>query len=450
MKQLFKKFQNSLFFLLALLTYFSLFAVYFWIFSFAYPEIIQFTREAAVTLTTYFVAFLFMLNAYGGLDFGKKQTRQMVYSLLLIIFFTDVITYIVIQIINPTIWNIWQFGFFSLRRLAFTFVIQVGLIVLLTYLFNHLYYFLNPPLQTLVIYGTSKRPSKFIKKLQNQKYHYIVAKVLSLEADDLLRTILEYDLIVMYQIPKFDRTRLNEYCYKHKKIVFFTAEVMDVVEFRSSHLLVDDASLFTTNIAEFSFEERILKRTLDILVSVVGLVISSPLWLVFSIAIYLEDKGPIFFSQKRMTKNQKIFNIYKFRSMKMNVENRSVTKDDDRITKVGHLMRKLRVDELPQLINILKGDMSVVGPRAEMIENVDAYTKDLPEFALRLRVKAGLTGYAQIYGRYNTSPKDKLIMDLLYIENFSIFLDIKLILQTLMVFLKIDDSTEGFDEDELE
>ena len=134
----------------------------------------------------------------------------------------------------------------------------------------------------------------------------------------------------------------------------------------------------------------------------------------------------------------------------MNVENRSVTKDDDRITKVGHIMRKLRIDELPQLINILKGDMSVVGPRAEMIENVDAYTKELPEFALRLRVKAGLTGYAQIYGRYNTSPKDKLIMDLLYIENFSIFLDIKLILQTVMVFLKIDDSTEGFDEDDLE
>jgi lipopolysaccharide/colanic/teichoic acid biosynthesis glycosyltransferase len=450
MKQLLRRFQNSIFFILSLAVYFILMGIFFWIFSFAYPEIIGLTREAAVTLTTYVVTFLFMLNAYGGLEFGKKQTRQLVYSILLITLFTDLITYIVIQIINPTIWNIWQFGFFSLRRLAFTFVIQVLVIVVLTYLINHLFYYFNPPKQTLVIYGTAKRPSKFIKKLQNQKYHYIVANVLALESEDLLRKILEYDLIVMYRIPKFDRARLNEYCYKHKKTVYFTAEVMDVVEFRSSHLMVDDASLFTTNIAEFSFEERILKRALDIIVSIIGLVLSSPLWVVFAIAIYLDDKGPIFFTQKRMTKNQRIFNIYKFRSMKLNVENRSVTKDDDRITKVGHIMRKLRVDELPQLINILKGDMSVVGPRAEMIENVEAYTKELPEFALRLRVKAGLTGYAQIYGRYNTSPKDKLIMDLLYIENFSIFLDIKLILQTVMVFLKIDDSTEGFDEDDLE
>jgi lipopolysaccharide/colanic/teichoic acid biosynthesis glycosyltransferase len=223
---------------------------------------------------------------------------------------------------------------------------------------------------------------------------------------------------------------------------------MDVVEFRSRHTLVDDISLFSTNISDFSIEDRILKRLLDIIVSLVGLILTSPFWLVFAILIYREDKGPIFFTQKRMTKNNREFNIIKFRTMKVNVENRSATKNDDRITKIGQFLRKIRMDELPQILNILIGDMSVVGPRPEMLENVEAYTKDMPEFELRLRVKAGLTGYAQIFGKYNTTPKDKLILDLMYIENYSIFLDIKLILQTVMVFLKIDDSTEGFDEED--
>ena len=129
--------------------------------------------------------------------------------------------------------------------------------------------------------------------------------------------------------------------------------------------------------------------------------------------------------------------------MRENVENYSSTAGDDRITKTGRILRKTRMDELPQILNILKGEMSLVGPRPEMLENVYSYTADLPEFEYRLRVKAGLTGYAQIAGKYNTSPRDKLILDLMYIENYSIWKDIKLILQTLIVLFK-SDSTEGF------
>lgn len=138
--------------------------------------------------------------------------------------------------------------------------------------------------------------------------------------------------------------------------------------------------------------------------------------------------------------------VYKFRTMKEEGSyNKSVTSDDDRITKVGKYLRKFRIDELPQFFNILKGDMSVVGPRPEMVENVDKYTAELPEFSYRLRVKGGLTGYAQIAGKYNTSPKDKLVLDLLYIEHYSLWLDFKLILQTVTVLLKASDSTEAFD-----
>jgi len=448
-KKILTKFQNTLVFFLSLFTYVSLMGLFFWIFSYAYPEILQVTREAAVSSITFVITFLFMLNAYGGLDVGEKQTRQIVYSMIIVVFFADIFTYLVIQITNPSIWNIWQFGFFSIRRLVFTFVVQILFIIAMSYISNHVFYFLNPPRKTMIIYGSNKRPNKLIHKLQKQVHKYHINLVMSdIDKNKVFEEILKNDVIVLYNILKEERVEFTEYCYKHKKTVLFNAEIMDVVEFRSRHTLVDDISLFSTNISDFSIEDRILKRLLDIIVSLVGLILTSPFWAIFALLIYMEDKGPVFFTQKRMTKNNREFNIIKFRTMKVNVENRSATKNDDRITKIGHILRKIRMDELPQILNILIGDMSVVGPRPEMLENVEAYTKEMPEFELRLRVKAGLTGYAQIFGKYNTTPKDKLILDLMYIENYSIFLDIKLILQTVMVFLKIDDSTEGFDEED--
>lgn len=447
-KVLLKKFQNTLLFLLSLLTYGALFATYFWIFSFAYPELLKVTREAAVSLITYGLTFILMLNAYGGFDIGEKRTRQIVYALIIVVFFADVFTYIVIQITNPTIWNIWQFGLFSLRRLAFAYVVQVFVVILFAYIGNKLYFLLNKPKKTLIIHDYTTKPNRIVSKIKKNGNKFEITKVMSDQDVQACVAEMEHnDIIILYNVYKEKRTYLNEMSYKLKKTSYFNAEIMDVVEFRSKHMMLDDLSLFTTNISEFSMEDRILKRGLDLAVALVGLILTSPIWMVAAIAIKLEDKGPIFFTQKRMTKNNREFEVIKFRSMKVNVDaNKSATKEDDRITKVGKVLRKIRMDELPQILNILKGDMSVVGPRPEMLANVHKYTEEMPEFELRLRAKAGLTGYAQIYGKYNTSPKDKLILDLMYIENYSIWLDIKLILQTVMVFLKIDDSTEGFDE----
>lgn len=184
---------------------------------------------------------------------------------------------------------------------------------------------------------------------------------------------------------------------------------------------------------------------MDILGAIILLILSIPIYIVIGIAIKIEDKGPILYSQTRLTKDAKEFKIYKFRSMVVDAGNQSAEIDDDRITKVGHVIRKLRIDELPQAINILKGDISLVGPRPESITNIEKYRKELPDFDLRLQVKGGLTGYAQIFGKYNTTPQMKLLLDLKYIEDFSIFEDIKLLLQTLMVFVR-PDSTEGFDQ----
>ena len=155
------------------------------------------------------------------------------------------------------------------------------------------------------------------------------------------------------------------------------------------------------------------------------------------------DGGKVFFKQNRATRGGRIFSVYKLRTMKENVDNYLSVVDDDRITKVGKILRRFRIDEIPQFINVIKGDMSIVGPRPEMLANIFNYTNDLPEFEYRLRVKAGITGYAQIAGKYNTSPRDKLVLDLMYIEEYSFWLDIKLLFQTLIVIFK-KDSTEAF------
>ncbi|MFQ9801583.1 MAG: sugar transferase [Clostridia bacterium] len=191
----------------------------------------------------------------------------------------------------------------------------------------------------------------------------------------------------------------------------------------------------------------VIKRFMDIVLSVVFLLVASPFMLLTAIAIKAYDRGPVFFKQKRCTLNKKVFEIYKFRSMIVDAEKDGIAMPavdhDPRITPIGRFIRKTRLDELPQLFNVLKGDMSIVGPRPERVEHVEAYSREIPEFSYRLKVKGGLTGYAQIMGKYNTSAYDKLKLDLMYIENYSLLLDLKLLFMTVKVmFMK--DSTEGF------
>ena len=167
--------------------------------------------------------------------------------------------------------------------------------------------------------------------------------------------------------------------------------------------------------------------------------------LIFSVCIKLYDGGPVFYKQERLTINGDTFMIYKFRSMRVDSEKdgaRLAMKNDDRITPIGRILRKTHLDELPQILNILKGDMSLVGPRPERKEIAGQYAKEIPEFPFRLKVKAGLTGYAQVYGKYNTTPYDKLKLDLYYIQNYSFFLDLKLILLTVKIIFQ-KENTEG-------
>ena len=196
--------------------------------------------------------------------------------------------------------------------------------------------------------------------------------------------------------------------------------------------------------------EAIIKRLIDILGSLVLLIIASPVMLITALAIKLNDGGDILFKQKRLGLNGREFMVYKFRSMIMDAEKNTgailAKNNDDRITKVGKFIRMTRIDELPQLINILKGEMTFVGPRPERPEMYEEIVKEIPEFRYRLMVKAGLTGYAQIYGKYNTTRRDKLLLDIYYIENYSIITDLKLMILTLKVCL-MPESSEGVKDD---
>ena len=193
-----------------------------------------------------------------------------------------------------------------------------------------------------------------------------------------------------------------------------------------------------------------LKRILDFLLALFGLLVLWPVFLIIAIAIKIDDPGPVFFSQKRVGLHKRYFQLYKFRSMKVDADKGGkgivTMQNDDRITPVGKVIRACRLDELPQLYDIFIGNMTIVGPRPERLETIELYEKEMPEFGMRLQVKAGLTGYAQVYGKANTSPYDKLQMDLMYIGEQSVITDLKIIFATIKI-LFMPESTEGFAEE---
>ena len=211
--------------------------------------------------------------------------------------------------------------------------------------------------------------------------------------------------------------------------------------------LVDTPVFLSRNIG-LQADQRFVKRTMDLLISGVGIIIASPFMLIIAIAIKLYDHGPVFYRQVRLTRGGKQFMIYKFRSMKIDAEANGAQlakKDDDRITPVGKVLRNLHLDEIPQLFNVFMGDMSMVGPRPERPEIFEKYEESVPDFDFRLKVKAGLTGYAQVYGKYNTTPIDKLKLDLTYIQEYSYRLDLKLLLLTFRIVFR-KESSEGVDK----
>ena len=324
-----------------------------------------------------------------------------------------------------------------------SFIVQVIIIIIFAYAGNGLFFTIHKPESCCIVTSSQESLDNIVRGILKYKKQYKIDYIMDYRDRHLLETVKKADTVFIHDVPLEVRSKIVRFCYKYKINIYFNPEIEDIVEMSAKYYLLDDVSVLNANVKAWTMEQRVMKKLLDMSLAIVLGIVTSPIWIVSAIAIKAYDGGHIFFKQKRATLNGRVFEVYKFRTMKENVENHSVTDDDDRITKPGRILRKIRMDELPQLINILKGDMSFVGPRPEMLENVEAYEEELPEFRYRLRVKAGLTGYAQIAGKYNTSPKDKLIMDMIYIEEFNILRDIQLIFQTAIVLLK-SDSTEAF------
>ncbi len=446
MKRFFASIGSSIVFFLKMLLYFLLFFIFFYSFvESGHWYLANISRTAGVTMLTFVFVGILLLIVYGDYDIGKRKSKPIIYSISLAAVITDVITWIMLCIMNTNINNNPKFTLEDPDTLIFVMVLQIVVIIIFAYFGNYVYFKIYDPEKCCLITSNRENAGNLFRAINKFKKQYNIVFVDEYTDNRVYKHIDRVDTVFLHEVPVDVREEIVEYCYKNFKNIYYTPEIADIVQINAKHMILDDVSLVAAPVRELTIEQRVLKRFTDVVISLVAIVISSPIWLVCAIAIKVCDKGPVFYRQNRVTKNGKIFTVLKFRTMYENNKNQSVTVNDDRITPVGKFLRKYRIDELPQFINILMGDMSVVGPRPEMIENVYNYTTELPEFEYRLRVKAGLTGYAQVEGKYSTSPKDKLMLDLMYIENYSFLKDIKLIMMTMIVLLK-KDSTEAFHE----
>lgn len=315
-----------------------------------------------------------------------------------------------------------------------------------------LYHKLYAPNDLLLVFGKERGVGLKVK-MDARKDIYNVTQMICVDEgyDRIVSEISKHDAVILADVPAQLRNDILKHCYHNGKSAYVAPKLTDIMIRGAKSITLFDAPLLLVKGTGITIFQRIMKRLVDIILSSVALLIFLIPMIIVAIAIKIEDGGPVFFTQKRMTRYGREFEIYKFRSMIVDAEKYAgavlATENDPRITKVGKVIRATRLDEIPQILNILKGDMSVVGPRPERKVIAEKFIEEIPEFYYRLKVKGGLTGYAQIYGKYNTSAYDKLRMDLMYIENYSILLDIKLILMTIRILFS-KESTEGIDKAE--
>ncbi len=406
-------------------------------------------RTLATTLLTFTAMSIAMHAVYGGFDVGRKKNKPVISAMISGIAITDIITYIQLEIMNVNPNNNSTLILFGpdLLYLLLCYVIQVIVIILFVRVGNQLYFYFTPPRRCLLILGSPSQEEALRSKIERYQLQWRVEDTVLYNVPDLAQRIEKADVIFLGAVPDRAKVALLKLCYDDRKDVMCKAELEDIMLCNARPTIVDDAAFLSMEYNKITPFQRFAKRFGDILISLFALIVFSPFIILISLLIKLEDGGPVIFKQSRLTVAGRPFTIRKFRTMKVHSEldevQVSVSVDDPRITKVGAFLRRYRLDEIPQFFNILIGDMSVVGPRPEMMANVARYKMNLPSFVYREKMKAGLTGYAQIEGRYNTSAEDKLMLDMMYIESFSVWLDVKLILRTVTIFLK-KDSTQGF------
>ncbi len=385
--------------------------------------------------------FLFS-RIYNGFRIGLLRVSDIIYSQSLSVLFINFITYLQICLLER---DIARPGPIIGKTAA-----DIIFIIIWALIGNRIYFKLYAARKMIIIYG-SRQAVPLVKKMSQRDDQFMICRAVKCDEDpDVIAALIsEYDSVIICDVPSEKKNDILKLCFANSKRVYITPKLSDIIIRGAEQIHLFDTPLLVCRNSGLSAESAIIKRIFDFTLALIGLIPALPIMLVTAVCIKLCDGGPVFYTQDRLTIGGRIFKVYKFRSMVVDAEKdgkaRLAEENDSRITPVGKVIRMLRIDELPQIFNILKGDMSIVGPRPERPEIAAENEKTMPEFRYRLKVKAGLTGYAQVLGKYNTTPYDKLRLDLMYIEQYSFLLDLKLILMTIKI-LFLPESTEGVKE----
>lgn len=396
----------------------------------------------ALILLYAFIVFV-MSQLFGALKVGYLRVLDVIISQILSVLCANFVAYLQLALIGR-----WKFLRHVGPMLALTGA-NLCVVILWVVVMRWIYVVIYPPKQTILIYDKSD-PDRLLKNLSSRKDKYIIKEAIYLGSgmEYIRGRILSAESVILGDMPAHERNLLVKYCFEKNIRCYCSPKISDIMLTSAEKVHMFDTPLYLLRNRGLTVEQQFFKRLFDVVFSLLGLIVLSPVFAVIALLIYAYDRGPVLYTQERLTQNGRIFHVYKFRSMRVDSEAagaRLAMKGDDRITPVGRVLRNIHFDELPQLWNILIGDMSIVGPRPERPEIAAEYEKKIPEFSYRLKVKAGLTGYAQVYGKYNTTPYDKLKLDLTYIENYSLGLDLKLIATTVKILFQ-KENTEGVEQ----
>ena len=402
-----------------------------------------FRRGNWAVIGMYVLFVFFFTKVFGGYRIGYMRVSDIILSQILAVLLAMGVAYLEICLVANAYLTPKPLILMTLTEIVFI----IPWVILVRKGYQHLY----PPRQLLVIYGNYS-PDDLIEKINTRKdkYNICASESYRIGYEKLYPMMKRYNAVVLCDLPAEARNQIMKYCYQESIRTYVTPKISDILFRGADDIHLFDTPLLLSRNQGLSIVDLFVKRAMDIVISLIGIVIAAPFMLLIALAIKLYDRGPVLYKQERITKDGKPFMIYKFRSMTVHSEDegaRLAAKGDSRVTPVGRLIRAIHFDELPQLCNILKGDMSVVGPRPERQIIADQYTEEIPEFVLRLKVKAGLTGYAQVYGKYNTTPYDKLKLDLTYIENYSVWMDVKILFLTFKILFQ-KENTEGVDQNQ--
>lgn len=407
-----------------------------------YEQTVFYFWGNSVILLLYTVNLYFTSRIYRGFQFGSIDLYEIILSWILCLVVTNVLEYFQLSLLQNSL--------LPLNGFLIVLAAQLVLVMPLAFLIDRLYYHLNPAHEAIIIYSKEEKAREYRAVIEQHRKKYKISDIVSQEEpqETLIRRIGEAESVFLLDVDEKTRSQLLEYCFMHDKRAYILPTFPGVLVNTAEISWISNRPMFLPKSTVAEPVTRFIKRSIDIALSLLAIILFSWLMLILLAAIRLYDRHPAIYKQTRITKGGRLFTLYKFRSMRPNAEAdevaRLAAKDDERVTPVGKFIRKTRLDELPQLFNVLSGAMSLVGPRPERPEIARQYEELYPNFSFRTKVKAGMTGFAQIYGRYDTAPDEKLLLDIIYIEKFSIWQDMRLLLQTVKVVF-MPSSAEGVD-----